>query len=91
MLFPFVVVICYYLQSGAKKVYRKFRHFKGATVDQRCRPITFQCCFCGASSNSFQLLPSDYEQESEKSDVNDSSSSLPDEVKLATVMIFCYP
>ncbi|CAD6206146.1 unnamed protein product [Miscanthus lutarioriparius] len=74
--------------SGAKKVYRKFRHFKGATVDQRCRPITFQCCFCGASSNSFQLLPRDYEQESEKSDVNDSSSSLPDEECGAAFVFF---
>ncbi|KAJ1294207.1 hypothetical protein BS78_01G128100 [Paspalum vaginatum] len=64
--------------SGAKKVYRKFKHFKGTTVDQRCRPITFQCCFCGASSNSFQLLPSDFEQESE-TPVNGSSLSLPDE------------
>ncbi|CAN6309870.1 unnamed protein product [Urochloa humidicola] len=65
--------------SGAKKVYRKFRHFKGTAVDQRRRSITFQCCFCGASSNSFQLVPIDFEQEREKPDVNDSSSSLPDE------------
>ncbi|WVZ60085.1 hypothetical protein U9M48_010151 [Paspalum notatum var. saurae] len=64
--------------SGAKKVYRKFKHFKGTTVDQRCRPIAFQCCFCGASSNSFQLLPSDFEQEGE-TPVNGSSLSLPDE------------
>lgn len=64
--------------SGAKKVYRKFKHFKGTTVDQRCRPITFQCCFCGASSNSFQLLPSDFEQESEMA-VNGSSLSSTDE------------
>lgn len=89
MLSLFIVVILLYFQSGAKKVYRKFRHFKGTKVDQRCRSITFQCCFCGASSNSFQLLPIDFEQEeSEKPDVNDSSLSLPDEVKLATVIIY---
>ncbi|KAF8733919.1 hypothetical protein HU200_014776 [Digitaria exilis] len=75
--------------SGAKKVYRKFRHFKGTKVDQRCRSITFQCCFCGASSNSFQLLPIDFEQEeSEKPDVNDSSLSLPDEECGAAFVFF---
>ncbi|XP_062214990.1 CSC1-like protein RXW8 [Phragmites australis] len=72
--------------SGAKKAYRKFKHFKGATVDQKCRPITFRCCFCGASSNSFQLLP--IEKESEKPDVNDSSLSLPDEVCGAAFVFF---
>jgi len=90
ILFLFVVAILfyYYLQSGAKKVYRKFRHFKGTTVDQRCRSITFQCSFCGASSNSFQLLPIDFEQESEIPDVNDSTFSSTDEVKLGTIIIF---
>ncbi|TKV92083.1 hypothetical protein SEVIR_9G140400v4 [Setaria viridis] len=74
--------------SGAKKVYRKFRHSKGTTVDKRCRSITFQCCFCGASSNSFQLLPSDFEQESEKPEMNDSSLSLPDEECGAAFIFF---
>ncbi|KAF0909979.1 hypothetical protein E2562_001229 [Oryza meyeriana var. granulata] len=65
--------------TGAKKAYRKFKHFKGTTVDQRCRPITYRCGLCGASSNSFQLLPVEPEQEREKLDVNDSDLSLPDQ------------
>ncbi|KAL6637150.1 hypothetical protein ACP70R_024722 [Stipagrostis hirtigluma subsp. patula] len=64
--------------NGAKKVYRKFKHFKATAAARSCRPITYRCCFCGASSNSFRLMPSESEQESEKPDVNDASSSLPD-------------
>ncbi|KAL6894492.1 hypothetical protein ACP4OV_008590 [Aristida adscensionis] len=63
--------------KGAKKAYRKFKHFKGTAVAQRCRPITYQCCFCGASSNSFRLFPSELDQDSEKPEVNAASSSLP--------------
>lgn len=84
----FVVVILFLrLQTGAKKAYRKFKHVKATTVDQRCRPITYRCCLCGVSSNSFQLLPSELEQEREKPDVNYSNLSLPDEVKLATNLV----
>ncbi|XP_006650400.1 CSC1-like protein RXW8 isoform X2 [Oryza brachyantha] len=65
--------------SGAKKAYRKFKHFKGTTVGQRSRPVTYRCGLCGASSNSFQLLPVEPEQEGEKPDANDSDLNLPDE------------
>ncbi|XP_062212040.1 CSC1-like protein RXW8 isoform X2 [Phragmites australis] len=54
--------------SSAKKAYRKSKHFKATTVDQRCKSVTYRCCFCGASSNSFQLLPIEFEQEGEKPD-----------------------
>jgi predicted AAA+ superfamily ATPase len=92
MLFQFIVLILFlYFQTGAKKAYRKFRHFKDTTVDQKCKAITFRCCFCGATSNSFRLLPSEIVEvseklpESENSDVNESSMDLSDEVKLATI------
>ncbi|TVU45727.1 hypothetical protein EJB05_05225, partial [Eragrostis curvula] len=80
--------------TGAKKAYRKFKHLKGTAVDQRCRAITLRCCFCGATSNSFRLLPSEIEQEgekpeeSEKSDVNESSLHSPDEECGAAFVFF---
>ncbi|EEE59670.1 CSC1-like protein RXW8 isoform X1 [Oryza sativa Japonica Group] len=64
--------------TGAKKAYKKFKHFKGTTVDQRCGPITYRCGLCGASSKSFELLPVEPEQEMKKHDVKDSELSLPD-------------
>ncbi|KAG8062068.1 hypothetical protein GUJ93_ZPchr0003g18322 [Zizania palustris] len=67
------------LQTGAKKAYRKFKHFKDTTVDQGCKLTTYRCGLCGASSNSFQLLPVELEKEKEKPDVNGSDSSLPDQ------------
>ncbi|KAG8062097.1 hypothetical protein GUJ93_ZPchr0003g17965 [Zizania palustris] len=65
--------------TGAKKAYRKFKHFKDTTVDQGCKLTTYRCGLCGASSNSFQLLPVELEKEKEKPDVNGSDSSLPDQ------------
>uniref|UniRef100_A0A0E0NZE6 CSC1/OSCA1-like 7TM region domain-containing protein n=1 Tax=Oryza rufipogon TaxID=4529 RepID=A0A0E0NZE6_ORYRU len=64
--------------TGAKKAYKKFKHFKGTTVDQRCGPITYRCGLCGASSKTFELLPVEPEQEMKKHDVKDSELSLPD-------------
>uniref|UniRef100_A0ACD6A3L6 Uncharacterized protein n=1 Tax=Avena sativa TaxID=4498 RepID=A0ACD6A3L6_AVESA len=71
---------------GAKKAYRKFRHFKGTDVDQTCRSVTYQCCLCGVSSNSFQLLPIE-EQERENPSVKDSNLNLPDE-ECASAFVF---
>ncbi|XP_006650401.1 CSC1-like protein At1g10090 isoform X3 [Oryza brachyantha] len=80
VLYAITGVACFLLYlSGAKKAYRKFKHFKGTTVGQRSRPVTYRCGLCGASSNSFQLLPVEPEQEGEKPDANDSDLNLPDE------------
>ncbi|KAL5219695.1 hypothetical protein ABZP36_020379 [Zizania latifolia] len=65
--------------TGAKKAYRKFKHFKDTTVDQGCKLTTYRCGLCGASSNSFKLLPVELEKEKEKPDVNGSDLSLPDQ------------
>ena len=69
------------LQTGAKKACRKLKHFTDTTVDQSCKAITYRCCLCGASSNSFQLLPTDeVAQSSGKVDLNDSSLITDNEV-----------
>ncbi|VAH95794.1 unnamed protein product [Triticum turgidum subsp. durum] len=73
--------------TGAKKVYRKFKHFKGTTVDQTCRSVTYRCCLCGVSSNSFQLLPTE-EQEREKPCVKNSNLNLPAEECSAAFVFF---
>ncbi|KAF7051989.1 hypothetical protein CFC21_060160 [Triticum aestivum] len=73
--------------TGAKKVYRKFKHFKGTTVDQTCRSVTYRCCLCGVSSNSFQLLPTE-EQEREKPCVKNSNLNLPAEECAAAFVFF---
>jgi hypothetical protein len=76
----FVVVIpSFTFQMGAKKAYRKFKHYKGTAVNQTCRSATYQCCLCGVSSNSFQLLPIE-EQERENPCAKDSNLDLSDEV-----------
>uniref|UniRef100_A0A0A9FHU9 CSC1/OSCA1-like cytosolic domain-containing protein n=1 Tax=Arundo donax TaxID=35708 RepID=A0A0A9FHU9_ARUDO len=64
--------------TGAKKAYKKFKHFKDNTVDQGCRAISYRCCLCGASSNSFKLLNTKCEQNKGKAD-NDYSLNLHDE------------
>jgi hypothetical protein len=64
---------------GAKKALRKFKHFKGTAVDQTRRSVTYQCCLCGVSSNSFQLLPIE-EQERENPSEKDPNLDLSDEV-----------
>lgn len=85
-----VILFFFFWQTGAKKAYKKFKHFKGTTVDQRCGPITYRCGLCGASSKSFELLPVEPEQEMKKHDVKDSELSLPDKVKLAIkLVIYC--
>ncbi|KAK1645313.1 hypothetical protein QYE76_063118 [Lolium multiflorum] len=72
---------------GAKKAFRKFKHFKGTAVDQTCRSVTYQCCLCGVSSNSFQLLPIE-EQERENPCAKDSNLDLSDEDCAAAFVFF---
>uniref|UniRef100_A0ACD5W9L0 Uncharacterized protein n=1 Tax=Avena sativa TaxID=4498 RepID=A0ACD5W9L0_AVESA len=72
---------------GAKKAYWKFKHFKGTAVDQTRRPVTYQCCLCGVSSNSFRLLPIE-EQERENPCTKDSNLNLPDEECAAAFVFF---
>uniref|UniRef100_A0A0E0GIB6 CSC1/OSCA1-like 7TM region domain-containing protein n=1 Tax=Oryza nivara TaxID=4536 RepID=A0A0E0GIB6_ORYNI len=69
------------IMTGAKKAYRKFKHFTDSTIDQRCRAISYRCCLCGASSNSFQLLATGLEQNQGKSDLQDSSLKLDDQLE----------
>ncbi|CAD6269440.1 unnamed protein product [Miscanthus lutarioriparius] len=66
------------IMTGAKKAYKKFKHFTDETVDQGCRTITYRCCLCGASSNSFKLLNTECEQNRGKAD-NKSILDLDDE------------
>ncbi|XP_024312993.1 CSC1-like protein At1g10090 isoform X2 [Brachypodium distachyon] len=72
---------------GAKKAYRKFKLFKGIAVDQTCRSVTYRCCLCGVSSNSFQQLSSE-EQKREKPFVDDSNLNLHDEECAAAFVFF---
>jgi hypothetical protein len=81
LLSAFGVKLFHMLQTGAKKACRKLKHFTDTTVDQSCKAITYRCCLCGASSNSFQLLPTDeVAQSSGKVDLNDSSLITDNEV-----------
>ncbi|XP_062204517.1 CSC1-like protein RXW8 isoform X2 [Phragmites australis] len=75
------------IMTGAKKAYKKFKHFKDNTVDQGCRAITYRCCLCGASSNSFKLLTTECEQKRGKAD-NDSNLDLQDEECTAAFVFF---
>ncbi|CAM0875500.1 unnamed protein product [Alopecurus aequalis] len=72
---------------GAKKAIRKFKHCKGTVVDQTCRSVSYQCCLCGVSSNSFQLLPIE-EQERENPCAKDSNLNLTDEECAAAFVFF---
>ncbi|XP_044386480.1 CSC1-like protein RXW8 isoform X2 [Triticum aestivum] len=49
------------IMTGAKKACGKLDHSTSTdtTLDQSRKAITYPCCVCGASSNSFQLLPTD--------------------------------
>ncbi|XP_052139517.1 CSC1-like protein RXW8 [Oryza glaberrima] len=76
------------IMTGAKKAYRKFKHFTDSTIDQRCRAISYRCCLCGASSNSFQLLATGLEQNQGKSDLQDSSLKLDDQECAAAFVYF---
>uniref|UniRef100_A0A0D3HX31 CSC1/OSCA1-like 7TM region domain-containing protein n=1 Tax=Oryza barthii TaxID=65489 RepID=A0A0D3HX31_9ORYZ len=76
------------IMTGAKKAYRKFKHFTDSTIDQRCRAISYRCCLCGASSNSFQLLATGLEQNQGKSDLQDSSLKLDDQECTAAFVYF---
>ncbi|KQJ85654.1 CSC1-like protein RXW8 [Brachypodium distachyon] len=76
------------IMTGAKKAYRKFKDFKDTTVDQSCGAISYRCCLCGASSNSFQLLPTEFGQSTEKADLNDSSLNKDDEECAAAFVFF---
>ncbi|TKW29837.1 hypothetical protein SEVIR_3G421100v4 [Setaria viridis] len=75
------------IMTGAKKAYKKFKHFTDETVDQGCRSITYRCCLCGASSNSFKLLNTECEQNRRKPD-NESSLNLDDEECTAAFVFF---
>ncbi|XP_006664233.1 CSC1-like protein RXW8 [Oryza brachyantha] len=76
------------IMTGAKRAYKKFKHFTDATVDQSCKAISYRCCLCGASSNSFQLLPTGLEQNQGKSDLQDSSFKLDDQECAAAFVYF---
>ncbi|CAD6269463.1 unnamed protein product [Miscanthus lutarioriparius] len=75
------------IMTGAKKAYKKFKHFTDETVDQGCRTITYRCCLCGASSNSFKLLNTECEQNRGKAD-NKSILDLDDEECTAAFVFF---
>ncbi|KAL6599839.1 hypothetical protein ACP70R_045490 [Stipagrostis hirtigluma subsp. patula] len=75
------------IMTGAKKAYNKFKHFKDNTVDQGCRAISYRCCLCGASSNSFKLLSTEFEQNRCKAG-NVSSLNFPDEECTAAFVFF---
>ncbi|CAM0147183.1 unnamed protein product [Urochloa decumbens] len=75
------------IMTGAKKAFKKFKHFTDETVDQGCRSITYRCCLCGASSNSFKLLNTECEQNRRKAD-NESSLNLDDEECTAAFVFF---
>ncbi|OEL15615.1 CSC1-like protein RXW8 [Dichanthelium oligosanthes] len=75
------------IMTGAKKAYKKFKHFTDETVDQGCRSLTYRCCLCGASSNSFKLLNTECEQNRRKAD-NESSLKLDDEECTAAFVFF---
>uniref|UniRef100_A0A0D9Y1R8 CSC1/OSCA1-like 7TM region domain-containing protein n=1 Tax=Leersia perrieri TaxID=77586 RepID=A0A0D9Y1R8_9ORYZ len=76
------------IMTGAKKAYKKFKHFTDTTVDHSCRAISYRCCLCGASSNSFQLLRTGLEQNQGKSDLQDSSLKLDDQECAAVFVYF---
>ena len=77
------------LQTGAKKACGKLDSSTDTIVDQSGKAITYRCCLCGASSNSFQLLPTDEEavQNRGKSDLNDSIFNTDNEVCFAILQI----
>ncbi|KQK13814.1 hypothetical protein BRADI_1g12670v3 [Brachypodium distachyon] len=88
VLYIISCVACFLLYlMGAKKAYRKFKLFKGIAVDQTCRSVTYRCCLCGVSSNSFQQLSSE-EQKREKPFVDDSNLNLHDEECAAAFVFF---
>ncbi|VAI12227.1 unnamed protein product [Triticum turgidum subsp. durum] len=47
------------IMTGAKKACGMSGPSTDTTLDQRCKAVTYPCCLCGASSDSFQLLPTD--------------------------------
>ncbi|KAF7056462.1 hypothetical protein CFC21_063864 [Triticum aestivum] len=47
------------IMTGAKKACGMSDPSTDTTLDQRCKAVTYPCCLCGASSDSFQLLPTD--------------------------------
>lgn len=75
------------IMTGAQKAYTKFKHFTDETVDQGCRTITYRCCLCGTSSNSFKLLNTECEQNRGKTG-NESSLKLDDEECTAAFVFF---
>ncbi|KAM0830021.1 hypothetical protein ACQ4PT_066493 [Festuca glaucescens] len=76
------------IMTGAKKACRKLKQFTDTTVDQSCKAVTYRCCLCGASSNSFQLLPTDeVVQSSGKTDLKDSSL-ITDNEECAAAFVF---
>jgi hypothetical protein len=88
-LSAFGVKLFHMLQTGAKNACRKLKHFTDTTVDQSCKAITYRCCLCGASSNSFQLLPTDeVVQSSGKADLNDSVLNTDNEECAAAFVFF---
>lgn len=74
------------IMTGARKAYKKFKHFTDETVDQGCRTVTYRCCLCAASSNSFKLLNTECEQNKGKAD-NKSILDLDDE-ECTTAFVF---
>uniref|UniRef100_A0A453JGP7 CSC1-like protein RXW8 n=2 Tax=Aegilops tauschii subsp. strangulata TaxID=200361 RepID=A0A453JGP7_AEGTS len=77
------------IMTGAKKACRKLKNFTDTTVDQSCKAITYRCCLCGASSNSFQLLPTDEVVPSRgKVDLDDSSLNIDNEECAAAFVFF---
>jgi hypothetical protein len=55
----FGVKLFHMLQTGAKKACGMSDPSTDTTLDQSCKAITYPCCLCGASSDSFRLLPTD--------------------------------
>lgn len=63
-------------QTGAKMAFEKFMHVKHTVIEKKSKIGMYRCGLCGCSSNSFQLVRTDFDQKGKKIDISSSDTSI---------------
>ncbi|XP_078177952.1 hyperosmolality-gated Ca2+ permeable channel 2.1-like isoform X3 [Carex rostrata] len=74
--------------TGAKMAFEKCMHVKHTVVEKKSKIGMYRCGLCGCSSNSFQLVRTDFDQNGKKIDVSSSDTSIREHEECGAAFVF---
>ncbi|KAF3319750.1 CSC1-like protein RXW8 [Carex littledalei] len=74
--------------TGAKMAFEKFMHIKHTVIEKKSKIGMYRCGLCGCSSNSFQLVRTDFDQNGKKIDISSSDTSIREHEECGAAFVF---